>query len=190
MRRKTILVAMLAMAMTALIGCGGAKGDGDGGSGDPLSRMTITGDGDRLGGSRFTTKKWKILAIKANGNYTPAGADLPCPATATLNGSSGSASIECRANSFVEFRSDGKSRQYDETSAATEPFDDSWDFSADVLNVTVRDGGSTSFGNYKAINEGIVGGKQRLRIRTITQPLAGEAQPEDVGNELVIEEVL
>lgn len=189
MRRKMILVTVLAMAMTALLGCGGSGAEDDS-SGDPITRTMITGDGDRLGGTRFTTKKWKILALKANGNYTPTGVDLPCPATATLNGSGGSASIECRANSFVEFRSDGKSRQYDETSAATEPFDDSWDFSADVLNITVRDGGSTSFGNYKAINEGIIGGKQRLRIRTVTQTIEGEAQPEDVGNELVIEEAL
>lgn len=188
MRQKTILVAVLAMAMTALMGCGGGKGDGDDGSGDPLSRTTITGDGDRLGGSRFTTKKWRILAIKASGNYTPSGVDQPCPATATLKADSGT-TIECRANSFVEFRSDGKSRQYDGT-GASEPFDDSWDFSADVLNVTVRDSGSTDFGNYKALNEGIVGGKQRIRVRTITHTLDGASQPEDVGNELLIEEVL
>ena len=187
MRRKVILVAALAMTMTALMGCGGSGAEDDS-SGDPITRTMITGDGEPLGGTRFTTKKWKILALKANGNYTPTGVDLPCPAKVTLNGSGGSASIECRANSFVEFRSDGKSRQYDETSAATEPFDDSWDFSADVINVTTRDGGSTDFGNYKAINEGIVAGKQRLRIRTITHTLDGEAQPEDVGNEILLED--
>ena len=186
MRRKTIMVAALAMAMTALVGCGGGGGEDDS-SDEPLSRTMIAGDGDALGGSRFTTKKWKILAMKANGNYTPAGADLPCPATATLKADSGT-TIECRANSFVEFRSDGKSRQYDETSAATEPFDDSWDFSADVLNVTTRDGGSTDFGNYSALNEGVIGGKQRIRIRTITHTLDGEAQPEDVGNEILLED--
>lgn len=188
MRRKAILVTVLAMTMTALAGCGGAK-ETDDGSGDPLDRTTITGDGDKLGGSRFTTKKWKILAIKANGNYAPSGADQPCPATATLKADSGT-TIECRADSFLEFRSDGKSRQYDAASAATEPFDDSWDFSADVLNVTTRDGGSVDFGNYNAINEGLVGGKQRIRVRTITHTLDGAAQPEDVGNELLIEEAL
>ena len=90
----------------------------------------------------------------------------------------------------MEFRSDGKSRQYDAASAATEPFDDSWDFSADVLNITVRDSGSTDFGNYSALNEGIVVGKQRIRIRTITHTLNGASQPEDVGNELLLEEAL
>ena len=188
MQRNTILTTVLAMAMTALVGCGGAK-ETDDGSGDPLDRTTITGDGDKLGGTRFTTKKWAILSIKANGNYSPSGVEQPCPATATLKADSGT-TVECRANSFIEFRSDGKSRQYDAATAATEPFDDSWDFSADVLNVTTRDGGSVDLGNYNAINEGVIGGKQRIRVRTITHTLDGEAQPEDVGNELVIEEVL
>ena len=90
MRRKVILVAALAMTMTALMGCGGSGAEDDS-SGDPITRTMITGDGDPLGGTRLTTKKWKILALKANGNYSPTGVDLPCPATATLNGSGGSA---------------------------------------------------------------------------------------------------
>lgn len=42
----------------------------------------------------------------------------------------------------------------DEASATTEPFDDCWDFSAGVLNMTVRDSDSTDFGNYNALNVG------------------------------------
>ena len=188
MRRQTTIWAMaIALGAMALTGCGGGGGGTDDGSDEPLSRTSITGDGDKLGGARLTTKKWKILAIKASGSYSPSGADQPCPATATLKADSGT-TVECRANSFLEFRSDGKSRQYD--GAGTDvTFSDTWDFSADVLNITIRDGGSVDFGNYNAINEGIVGGKQRIRVRTITHAVDGTAQPEDVGNELVIEEV-
>ncbi len=189
MKRKLSIFSVLATLSLsgALIGCGGAKGDG-GGSGDPLSRTIITGDGDKLGGTRFTTKKWKILAIKASSSYTPSGADQPCPATVTLKADS-STTVECRANSFLEFRSDGKLRQYD--GAGTDvTFSDSWDFSADVLNIVAIDSGSTDLGNYTAINEGIVSGKQRIRVRTITHTSDGVAQPEDIGNEVLIEEVL
>ena len=187
MRRKAILVTVLAMTMTALAGCGGGA-ETDDGSDEPLDRMTITGDGDKLGGTRFTTKKWQILTLRANGNYSPSGTDQPCPATATLKADSGT-TVECRANSFMEFRSDGKFRQYDGAGTAV-TFTDSWDFSADVLNVTIRDSSTVDLGNFRAINEGVVGGKQRIRIRTITHVLDGTDQPEDVGLEFVIEETL
>lgn len=187
MRRNTILATVLAMAATALVGCGGGGGT-DNGSDEPLDRTTIAGDGDGFGGARLTTKKWKIVALKANGNYAPSGSDQPCPATSTLK-ADGDTTIECRADSFLEFRSDGKYRQYDGAGTSV-AFSDIWDFSADVLNVTIRDGGTTDFGNYRALNEGVVGGKQRIRIRTITHSVNSEAQPEDVDNELLIEEVL
>jgi len=50
---------------------------------------------------------WRSFALQPNVNYTPYGADQPCPATATLNGSAGSTTIECVASGFLEFRSDG-----------------------------------------------------------------------------------
>ena len=186
MRRNTVLATVFAMAMTALVGCGGGAESDDGGGGDPLDRTTITGDGERLGGARLTTKRWRILAIRANGNYAPSGADLPCPATATLR-ADGETTIECAANSFVEFRSDGRSRIFDGAGTGVD-FTDVWDFSANVLNITLNQGSSTDFNNANAIDEGIVGGKQRIRLRTIRHEVDRVEQPEDVGNELLVED--
>ena len=190
MRRNTILATVLAMTMTALVGCGGGSEPEDT-SGDPLSRTMIAGDGEGVGGARLTSKKWKTISMRSNDKYNGTGADQPCPTEIALK-TDGGATISCNSQNYIELRSDGKAREFSvERGGLDELYDDIWTFEGTALGHVVNiDGTRESVYSYNLTNEGIVGGKQRFRMKVLSAEVGGDRQPEDIGLEFVIEDTL
>lgn len=173
------------VGMLALVGCGG--GGSDASETGELTRVLLSGTGD---GASLTTKKWRTIFLKVNGNYIGTGADQACPVEVESRG--GGSFTSCNPENYLELRSDGKSRSKDED-GLSETFDDLWQLTGNTLSSVSNSNGGTDrvVASYALTDEGIVGGRQRLRLRTLseTEPDGTTLRPEEVGFEFVIEEL-
>jgi hypothetical protein len=191
MQRHYSLSMTLAGALVFLAGCGGGSGGGDTGGGgisNFSAREILAGNGSTSANQALTTKRWKVFSVKVNGNYTGTGADQPCPAQVFLK-SNTNFYRGCTEADYYDIRSDGKARIVQGNAASSLPFDATWSntdntftiMSTSTKRVTTKD-------VYTLTNEGVVSGKQRLRVKIISETVDGNNKPEDVGFEAVIEE--
>lgn len=179
-RRISAWTAAFALGALALTGCGG------GNSVSAISRTLLSG---AESGSTLLSKKWSTISIKANSHFNGTGLDTPCPATLTGKTDPGS-SISCNGDDYIELRSDGQARQFSVDNGGLDTtFDDLWTLTGDTFNHKILDAiNPDSDYTYKVSDEGIVGGKQRLRLTVQAAKVDGDAEPDDVGLEFVIEE--
>ncbi|WP_309716743.1 hypothetical protein [Armatimonas sp.] len=193
MRRKTILVALFAMTITALIGCsGGGTPDTNptpspsptpGGS---TFRTILTGTGNSV---TLTTRKWYVLSLRPNSFFKGTGGDQPCPVT--IDSKDGASEASCSSKDYVEFRSDSTLREGTDGGAA-DAFGGSWGLASNTLTIVVGTGGERVETKFTLLEESAVGGKRRLRFVTISKTQEGSSSldPQQPGNEFVLEEVL
>ena len=193
MRRKTILVAMFAMTLTALIGCGGGGTPDINPTPSPsptpgsnVFRTILTGTGDSV---TRTTRKWYVLSLRPNSFFKGTGGDQPCPVT--IESKDGASAADCGQKDYVEFRSDSTLREGADGGAA-DVFGGSWSLASNTLTIVLGTGGERIETKFTLLEESVVGGKRRVRFVTISKTLEGSASldSQQPGNEFVIEEVL
>jgi hypothetical protein len=177
MRRNSILAMALALGALALFGCGGSKSDPTPGGGD--FRKVLGGDGATAAGGATTTKTWLVVATRPGG----ASADTPCvenPATSF---------DECES---IQYRSDGKATSSIQKGTFGYPrFSDEWAFSGSTFSYTFDNGAFGTFIDRSTVtDEGVVGGKRRLRLHLVSNTEPGPVTRPGDGSETVIEEVL
>lgn len=185
MRRKTILASVLAIGLLGLVGCGGG---GNSGGGSERFRRLLAGDGDTASGGVTSAKHWRTVAMKANANYIGTGADQPCPVE--LDHKNGIDSTSCDPDDYLELRSDGRSRAFS-AGVLESTFDDTWSVAGTTLSTTTISGSDRVVASFSLIDEGVVGGRQRIRLRTIAETEADGTTPRpgEAGFEFLIEEV-
>ena len=129
--------------------------------------------------------------MKVNTSYIGTGADQPCPVEP--HSKNGMDSTSCDPANYIELRSDGRFRSKDEGGLSA-TFDSFWDFTGSFLNTVTKTGNDAKkrvVASFQVTNAGIIGGRQRLRLRTAseTEDDGTTLRPDDVNFELVIEEL-
>ncbi|MGC4047786.1 MAG: hypothetical protein QM758_28665 [Armatimonas sp.] len=179
---KTLSVATFATLSLIATGCGGGSGDTE--EEGTITRTMLVGTGDS---TTQTAKRWREVVIKFNSNYPGAGADQACPAE--IEGLNGEIRNACNPLDSRELRSDGKWRSLFET-APPDPFISDWTLTGDTLVLVSRDlSDATGTFTYKLTDDGVVGGKQRIRMTLTSASVQNSNYPSMVGFQFVIEEV-
>lgn len=186
MKFNNLFVAAFAALSLIATGCGGGGNNEQ--EDETITRTLLVGTGDS---TTPTTKKWRTVFLKVNSNYVGTGADQACPVEVQSVG--GGSSTSCEAGDYLELRSDGKGRAAYQGGVLEPDFDDTWTLTGDTLSTVNRTSGSDAIvvASFKLTNEGIVGGKQRIRMSTLseTEPDGETLRPGEVGFEFVIEEI-
>jgi hypothetical protein len=165
MIRMRIGLALAALTMLGLMGCGGGDSGGEGG--DEVTRELLAG---------ATTKTWRMVSFYGNQNY-PADGERACAARVESVTTEGEI-LECGANDRATINSDGtfKFRGFGRT----------WSLSGD--RVTLDYGSALGTQVVEVIPE-TVSGRQRLRLLQVSLTRSGTLRPHDDGVVIILEEV-
>lgn len=184
---STVALAALSLFSLSLVGCGGGGGtEVD----ETINRTLIAGTGDS---ATLTSKKWRTVFLRVNGNYVGTGADQACPVS--VDSKDGENSFDCDSNDALEMRSDGKLRGiFNGVEPGEEDtFDSIWTLSGDTFTLIDRTEDDTSqvLITFKLTNDGVVAGKQRVRMTIVSTTEEDGTTPrtDEAGFQLVIEEV-
>ncbi len=192
MRRNSILVTALAMTTMALLGCGGGGTPDTNPTPSPSPtptpapgrnlRTTLAGTGS---GATVTTKLWRLKSLRPNGFFSGTGADQACPVSIARK--DGSGDVSCGGAAHVTFFSN--ETMSDATSGPET--NGTWTLSGSTLSTTLGTGAERVVSVYALTDEGAneFGGRYlRFRVTSKTDSGTGTPDPEEVGNEFVLEE--
>jgi hypothetical protein len=195
MQRQYFLAIALTGAFVFLGGCG-SGGSGDT-SPDPTPtpsatptpgggsfRTTLAGTGS---GATVTSKIWRIKSLRPNGFYSGTGADQTCPVS--IERKDGSGSVSCVGAGNITFFSN------ETTSDATggPRINGTWTLSGNTFATTLGTGALRVVSVYALTDEGKTdfgGGRVRFRLVSKTESGSSTQDPEEVGNEFVLEELV
>jgi hypothetical protein len=196
MRRSSILMATFALGALALFGCGGGGTPDTDPTPSPSPtptptpapgrnlRTTLAGNGTGSGPT-MTTKLWRLKSLRPNGFFSGTGADQACPVSIARK--DGSGNVSCGGAAYVTFFSN--ETMSDATSGPET--NGTWTLSGSTLTTTLGTGAERVVSVYALTDEGAneFGGRYlRFRVTSKTESGTGTQDPEEVGNEFVLEE--